>query len=170
MKQFLVPALCFLSTVAIMAQNPPNPANPPKTGESNITYTLPAAPPVNPPEVLDLKETAFDFGQIAQGKPVFHYFEVSNSGKEPMIISNVQTSCGCTTPEWSKDPVAPGATAKIKVGYNAAAEGHFEKFITIFYNQNLSKQVKISGNVWKGPESSAPSNSSIQLLKQNNKS
>jgi len=119
-------------------------------------------------DVLGLKETAFDFGTIPQGKPVFHFFEVTNNGKTPMVISNVQTSCGCTTPEWSKEPVAPGATTKIRVGYNAATEGHFDKYITVMYNQNLSKQIKISGTVWKAPAGSAPENSSISLLKQKN--
>ena len=120
------------------------------------------------PEVLAMKETAFDFGTIPQGKPVYHFFEVTNTGKTPMVISNVQTSCGCTTPEWSKEPVAPGGTTKIRVGYNAAGEGHFEKYITIMYNQNLSKQIKIHGTVWKAPAGSAPENSSISLLKNKN--
>ena len=119
-------------------------------------------------EVLSVKEVAFDFGTIPQGKPVYHFFEVTNTGKDPMVISNVQTSCGCTTPEWSKEPIAPGGTAKVRVGYNAAGEGHFEKTITIMYNQNLSKQIKIMGTVWRAPAGSAPENSSITLLKQKN--
>ena len=132
---------------------------------ANVSNTQPA--PATP-EVLSMKETAFEFGTIPQGKPVFHFFEVTNKGKDPMVISNVQTSCGCTTPEWSKEPIAPGASTKIRVGYNAASEGHFEKFITIMYNQNLTKQVKITGTVWKAPTGSAPENSSIVLLKQKN--
>ena len=120
------------------------------------------------PEVISVKETEFNFGTIPQGKPVYHFFEVINTGKDPMVISNVQTSCGCTTPEWSKEPIAPGGTSKVRVGYNAAAEGHFDKTITIMYNQNLSKQVKITGTVWKAPVGSAPENSSISLLKQKN--
>lgn len=119
-------------------------------------------------EVLSVKESEFNFGTIPQGKPVYHFFEVTNTGKDPMVISNVQTSCGCTTPEWSKEPIAPGGTAKIKVGYNAAAEGSFDKHITIMYNQNLSKQIKITGIVWRAPAGSAPENSSISLLKQKN--
>jgi hypothetical protein len=119
-------------------------------------------------EVIQVKETVHDFGTIPQGKPVYYFFEVTNTGKDPMVISNVQTSCGCTTPEWSKEPIAPGATAKVRVGYNAAAEGHFEKYITIMYNQNLSKQVRIMGSVWKAPAGSAPENTSITLLKQKN--
>ena len=120
------------------------------------------------PEVLSVKEIEFNFGTIPQGKPVYHFFEVTNTGKDPMVISNVQTSCGCTTPEWSKEPIAPGGTAKVRVGYNAAGEGHFDKTITIMYNQNLSKQVKITGTVWRAPAGSAPENSSITLLKQKN--
>ena len=122
----------------------------------------------NSQDVLGLKETSFDFGTIPQGKPVYHFFEVTNNGKTPMVISNVQTSCGCTTPEWSKEPIAPGATTKIRVGYNAAAEGHFDKHITVMYNQNLSKQIKITGTVWRAPVGSAPENSSISFLKQKN--
>jgi hypothetical protein len=133
-----------------------------------LLLTANAQPPATTADVLSLKESEFSFGTIPQGKPVYHYFEFTNTGVFPMVVSNVQTSCGCTTPEWSKEPVAPGATAKIKVGYNAAAEGHFEKFITISYNQNLTKQVKISGSVWRAPEGSAPSNASINLLKQKN--
>lgn len=132
----------------------------------NIANAQPALPIQ---EDILLKETIFDFGRIPQGKPVFHLFEVTNTGKTPMVISDIQTSCGCTTPEWSKAPIAPGETTKVKVGYNAASEGNFEKYITISYNQNLSKQVIIKGNVWKAPEGAAPPNSSIQLLKQKNK-
>ena len=133
-----------------------------------IAVVLNAQPPAAAPETLSVKETAFDFGTIPQGKPVYHFFEVTNTGKDPMVISNVQTSCGCTTPEWSKEPIAPGGTAKVRVGYNAAGEGHFEKYITIMYNQYLSKQVRIMGTVWKAPVGSAPENSSISLLKQKN--
>lgn len=120
------------------------------------------------PEILQMKETAFNFGTIPQGKPVYHFFEVTNTGKEPLKIDNVQTSCGCTTPEWSREPIAPGATTMVKVGYNAASEGVFEKSITILYNQSQAKHVKISGTVWKAPQGSAPVNASIQLLKQQN--
>ena len=133
-----------------------------------IAVVVNAQPPATSQEALSVKETAFDFGTIPQGKPVYHFFEVTNTGKDPMVISNVQTSCGCTTPEWSKEPIAPGATSKIRVGYNAAGEGHFEKYITIMYNQNLSKQIRIMGTVWKAPAGSAPENSSISLLKQKN--
>ena len=118
------------------------------------------------PDALLIKTAEFDFGKIPQGKPVFTFFEIMNTGTEPLKLDNVQASCGCTTPEWNQEAIAPGSTATIKVGYNAAAEGYFEKPITITYNTSQSKQLKIKGNVWKAPVGSAPANASIQFLKQ----
>lgn len=117
-------------------------------------------------EVLEVKEVQFDFGSIPQGKPVYHTFQIINKSGAPLKLDNVQASCGCTTPEWSRDPIAPGATDKIKVGYNAASEGQFEKAVTITYNGNSTKQIIIKGSVWRAPAGSAPSNSSINFLKQ----
>lgn len=119
-------------------------------------------------DVLLLKETRYDFGKIQQGKPVTHIFEVVNTGKEPLQIENVQASCGCTTPEWSHDPIAPGAAKKITVGYNAAAKGAFEKTITVFYNSGKTKLLYIKGEVWETPADPAPANASVQLLKNIN--
>ena len=115
---------------------------------------------------LVLKETEFNFGKIPQGKPVTHIFYVDNKGKDSLRIANVQASCGCTTPDWEKDKaIAPGASTKITVGYNAAAEGAFTKFITITYNGTQTKQITISGEVWKTPATSAPENKSLNDLK-----
>ena len=117
-------------------------------------------------EVLKLKETEHDFGKIPQGRPVYYTFEIVNIGTVPLKLDDVHPSCGCTTPEWSREPIAPGATAQIKVGYNAAAENYFEKFISITYNTNQTKQLKIFGTVWKAPDGAAPANASIQFLKK----
>ena len=101
----------------------------------------PNAPMINqaaiPTESLSLKENEFDFGKIPQGKPVTHVFEFTNTGKTPFSLDNVQASCGCTTPVWNKEVVAPGETAKITVGFNAASDGPFTKPVTITYNGNL---------------------------------
>src|SRR5437868_3454808 len=103
----------------------------------------------NKADVLLLKETSHDFGKIPQGRPVNYVFEIVNTGAVPLKLENVQASCGCTTPQWSKDEISPGATSKITVGYNAYAEGAFEKTITIQYNQTQSKYLVIKGNVYK---------------------
>lgn len=118
------------------------------------------------PEVLALKETSYEFGKIPQGRPVTHVFEVTNTSKEVLRLDNVQASCGCTTPEWSREPIQPGATASIKVGYNAAAEGQFSKTVTVVYNTNQTKTIVISGTVYRAPATSAPVNASLTLLKQ----
>ena len=117
-------------------------------------------------EVLKLKEAEHDFGKIPQGRPVYYTFDIVNTGTQPLKLDDVHASCGCTTPEWSREPIAPGATAQIKVGYNAAAENYFEKFITITYLTNQTKQLKIFGTVWKAPEGAAPANASVQFLKK----
>jgi len=119
-------------------------------------------------DILLLKETTHSFGKIPQGRPVTHVFEVVNTGKEPLLLENVQASCGCTTPEWSKAPIAPGATVPIKVGYNAYAEGHFNKTVSILYNNGQAKTLTITGEVYKLPPTSAPENASVQFLKQTN--
>jgi hypothetical protein len=117
-------------------------------------------------DVLTLKEAEFDFGKIPQGKPVTHVFEVVNNGKDSLKISNVQASCGCTTPQWDVNKVqAPGESTKITVGYNAAAEGQFAKTITVSYNGTQSKQITIKGEVWKTPLQSAPENKELSGLK-----
>ena len=123
-------------------------------------------PPAPTDDVLVLKETMHDFSQIPQGKPAYYSFEITNTGKTELKLDNVAASCGCTTPEWSRDAIAPGKTAVIKVGYNAAAEGYFEKVITITYNNSQTKQLTIKGTVWKAPQGSAPANASIDLLKK----
>lgn len=116
-------------------------------------------------EAIEIKETSHDFGKIPQGRPVTYNFEVKNTGKKPLLIENVQAACGCTTPEWSQEPVAPGASTQIKVGFNAAAEGHFSKSITIIYNNNQTKGLTITGDVFPMPATSAPLNTSLSSIK-----
>ena len=131
--------------------------------DAKATDVKPAAMPV---ETLVLKESEFDFGKIPQGKPVTHVFELTNKGKDSLKIVNVQASCGCTTPEWDRDKaIAPGGSTKITVGYNAAAEGPFNKPVTITYNGTEVKQIFIKGEVWKTPAASAPENKSLGDLK-----
>jgi hypothetical protein len=164
MKKTCCSLLVLLVSVAVYAQQP---AHDEHDGHNHGKQTAAPAAVATPGEdVLKLKETEHDFDKIPQGKPVYYNFEIVNTGKTPLVLDNVQASCGCTTPEWSRDPIAAGATAKIKVGYNAAAEGPFNKTITITYNTNQSKVLQIKGTVWKAPEGSAPANTSVDFLKK----
>jgi len=99
-------------------------------------------------DVIKVKSDKFDFGKIKQNAPVTTYFEVTNKSDKPVVIETATASCGCTTPEYAKEPIAPGATTKIKVGYNAAAIGTFNKdiFVKLAGVQD-TKNLKITGEV-----------------------
>jgi hypothetical protein len=93
--------------------------------------------------------TTFDYGAIKPGADGTRFFNVTNTGDKPLIISNVKPSCGCTTPEFSTDPILPGKSAKIKVGYNTANPGAFNKMIEVFSNDPVNSRsvIYIKGNV-----------------------
>lgn len=156
MKKLLFTIFAFSLAFSLSAQ----------TGHEGHDHSPVTQTPSPTDDFLKLKENEHDFSKIPQGKPVYYSFEITNIGKTDLKLDNVTATCGCTTPEWSQEPIAPGKSAQIKVGYNAAAEGPFEKFITVTYNSNQSKQIKIKGIVWKAPEGSAPANASIDFLKK----
>jgi hypothetical protein len=152
MKKITISAFLFITILSARAQ---------------VNNSVGTALPI-PADVLQVKENSHNFGKIPQGRPATYTFEIVNTGSTPLQLDNVRASCGCTTPEWSKAPIEPGATAEIKVGYNAYAEGTFSKTVTIIYSTNRTKLLTISGEVYKVPASSAPDNASVQLLKQIN--
>ncbi len=87
------------------------------------------------------KDNKYEFGTVPQGTPVTHVFNFKNTGKEPLVLSSVSSTCGCTVPEWPKEPIVPGASASIKVTYNAANTGDFTKPITVVSNAATSPVV-----------------------------
>ncbi len=89
-----------------------------------------------------------DFGQIKKGVPVNFEFQFTNKTSQPVIISNVQASCGCTTTNYPKEPIAPNKTAKISAIYNAANLGAFSKTLTVTTSAEAKPVVlKITGTV-----------------------
>lgn len=85
--------------------------------------------------VLTFEKETHDFGTITEGVQATHSFKVKNTGDQPVVISKVQASCGCTTPEWTKDPILPGKTGMIKAVYNSEGRpGSFNKSITVTSN------------------------------------
>ncbi len=133
---------------------------------SKTKSSITAAAETKDAGILVVKEDLHDFGKIPQGKPVHHSFTVYNEGSTPLKISNVQASCGCTTPEWEKDKeIGPKESTIIKVGYNAQAEGPFMKPITITYGEGKTKVLNIKGEVWKTPATSAPENNALNEIK-----
>ena len=113
-----------------------------------------------PAESVWLSESTHDFGKIAQGKPVYTFFEIKSTTKDSLKLEMVQAGCGCTTPEFKAGTYAPGENVKIKVGYNAAAMGPFTKPITITYNNGQQKVINITGTVIETPAAPAPNGAS----------
>jgi hypothetical protein len=98
--------------------------------------------------VLTLEKTSHDFGDIQQGEVVEHVFKFTNTGNEPLIITNVQASCGCTTPQWTKEPVMPGGKGEIKVGFNSAGRmGIQSKSLPVISNAVNDVVINFTTNV-----------------------
>ncbi len=99
-------------------------------------------------QVIEFVERVYDFGQIQEeGGKVTTTFEFKNTGKSAVTLDNVQASCGCTTPQWTKDPVAPKKKGFINVTYNPAGRpGNFSKSITVKYHDasNESKVIVLN--------------------------
>jgi hypothetical protein len=84
---------------------------------------------------ITFEEVKYDFGSVVQGGTVDHTFKFKNTGTAPLVISNIGVSCGCTTPEWTKDPVAPGKTGTISAHFNSTGKmGMQNKVLTIESN------------------------------------
>jgi hypothetical protein len=100
--------------------------------------------------VINFASTVHDYGTIEQGSDGAYEFKFTNDGKTPLILSNVRSSCGCTVPSWTKEPVAPGKEGAIKVVYNTHSIGSFSKSVTVSSNaKNAEVLLQIKGNVVK---------------------
>ena len=116
---------------------------------------------------IDFTKDTHDYGTIKNGADGTCTFEFKNTGNAPLIISNAKGSCGCTVPEWPKEPIAPGAKASIKVKYDTSRQGVINKNVTITSNavNAAEKIIYIKGNVLPAPESGAPVNNSGAPIK-----
>lgn len=125
-----------------------------------------AAPNPNAP-VIKFRQESFDFGTVVEGPQATHEFKFKNEGKEPLVLSNVRASCGCTVPTWPKEPVLPGKEATITATYNTQGRpGAFTKTITVESNASeASKVITIKGEVIKPEDDkSIPLNNGNMML------
>lgn len=122
---------------------------------AQVVETAPTAAPeqVSKAQIKFNKET-HDYGTIKNGADGSCVFEFTNTGTEPLMITNAKGSCGCTVPEWPKEPIAPGTKASIKVNYDTKRTGSINKSVTITSNASNepTKIVYIKGEVL-APES-----------------
>ena len=118
---------------------------------ARATASMAQTAPVENPNAADFKfdTEVHDFGSIKEGVQAEHTFKFTNTGKEPLVITNVQASCGCTTPTWSKEPIKPGAQGSVTAIYNSKGRpGNFNKAVTVTSNAKTAQKVLfIKGNV-----------------------
>ena len=85
------------------------------------------------PRISSNKET-HNFGQIEWKRPVTVEYTITNTGNQPLVLTNVTTSCACAVADWTKEPIAPGAKGIVKASFDAKALGRFEKSVGIYSN------------------------------------
>lgn len=131
-KLFISFGIVLLSAFAVNAQEPI------KAGGPEIQFT----------------NDVHDFGNMKQYGDASTGFKFKNTGTEPLVISNCKGSCGCTVPEWPKEPIKPGETAVIKVKYDSKRVGPINKTVTVSSNavNEPEKVIRIKGNIEAVPE------------------
>jgi len=98
--------------------------------------------------VISFEKLTHDFGQIKQGTPVSFEFVFTNTGKEPLLLSEPRSSCGCTVPSYPKEPIMPGPKKSIKITFDAEKSGDFSKQVNVLSNaENSPVVIVIKGNV-----------------------
>lgn len=124
MKRILLTLICAATSLIAFAQ--------PTTSDPVVDPTAPK---------ITFETTEYNFDSIVQGDTVKYTFTFKNTGKTPLVISDVQVGCGCTVPKFSKEPISPGKKGTIYVEFRSAGKmGQQEKPITVISNNG-------SGNV-----------------------
>lgn len=143
MKKLILAIAFIISTSSLFAQGTTQPAIF-KLDEKGTLKT-------NDSPAFNFDLETYDFGKVTEGPKVSYSFAFTNTGTKPLIIENVKASCGCTTPEWPKEPVLPGQKGVITATYNTSGRpGPFNKAITITSNADTpTKQLFIKGEVSK---------------------
>jgi len=144
MKKIVFYLIASIFAISIAAQNQPA-----------------ASAPENPnAPVITFDKTVHDYGSVpynGDGKTTFRF---TNTGKEPLILTNVRSSCGCTVPKWPREPILPGQSEVIHVEYKTNRIGRINKTVTVQSNASNSNVVlRIEGEVMRPEESAPPVNS-----------
>ncbi len=105
---------------------------------------------------IKFKSTQYDFGDIFKGTNGTYVFKFKNNGKEPLLLTKPQSSCGCTVASWPKAPILPGDSSEIKVTYNTSFEGAFNKTVVVKSNTKNPVVLRIRGRVVKRPAAIVP--------------
>ncbi len=126
-----------------------------KVNEENVAAAADRDAKAGEFPVMTFEETEFDFGTIDQGTPKEHVFKFTNTGNAPLVIVDAKSSCGCTVPEYTKEPVAPGDKGELLVKFNGSGKNQVSKTVTITANTAAGKEtIKIKAFV-NAPEGAA---------------
>ncbi len=133
-------------------------ANAAKDAANATKAAVTPAAPAGPTTSVEFKESTFDFGKVDEGEKVSHTYAFSNTGKEPLIISNAKGSCGCTVPKWPKEPIPPGGTGEVTVEFNSKnKKGKRNQKVTLTANTEPAQTfIYLTGEVIPDPNAPAP--------------
>ena len=109
----------------------------PNQNKPKVQNTTPKQKPEGPLPTMEFSEKVHDFGRITEGDVVTKVFKFKNTGEAPLIISNATSSCGCTVPSYTEEPIAPGEEGELEVKYNSRGKK----------NQD-NKVVRVTANTW----------------------
>lgn len=142
--------LCFLALGTVIAQE-----------SDEVSETIEATD--GPQMTFESKE--MNYGEIAKGSDPLRQFHFTNTGNAPLVIQNAKGSCGCTVPDYPKEPIMPGEAGVIDVRYDTKRVGPFTKSVTLTTNivGEESITLKIKGkvnNITEADEKSVPENNS----------
>ena len=137
MKKFITIIFIGILSFSINAQE--------KTAEKAVDPNAP---------VIEFQEDVIDYGKIEQKSDGKRVFTFTNTGKSPLIISRIQSSCGCTVPKKPTEPIMPGKTGEIEVKYDTNRLNGFSKTLTVYSNATIpAKRIRIKGIVVAKPTS-----------------
>ena len=107
---------------------------------------------------IQFEKKTHDFGEFEEGIQATTSFKFKNTGNAPLVLNSVTPSCGCTSPSWPKEPIAPGEEGEIKVVYNSKGRvGQFTKTVTVKHNgEGGTVFLNIRGTVKKKTEEPTP--------------
>jgi len=145
MKSLWIASTVLLFAIACQSNNTERPEKSVQeiVGESKIKNSdiirnpVSADQPIDTVNVAELsfEEPAYDFGEVREGTIVAHDYHFTNSGQAPLLISSARSTCGCTVPQWPREPIAPGETAEVTVEFNSANKrGKKNQKVTITAN------------------------------------
>ena len=147
---FIITPLLFLNSCKDKAVDKINKENVQMATERDSQIVFPS---------ISFDKTLHDFGDITNGTPVETMFSYTNSGRSPLVVTDIKSTCGCTVPQgWSKSPLMPGESSQFSVKFNGKGANKVSKTITLTTNtENGREQVRITAFVKPDPNAPRPS-------------